>query len=186
MRPPLVWLTNNSNPRRSSARSAGFTLIELVAVIVIVAILASVAAATMNLGSARSGLAAKQLLRDITFARQWSIATGRNSWVVFSPGSNLWTILAEDPANPGRLNATTMTDMATGKPYTITVGVDDYVGVSIESCNFDGGNEVGFDWLGEPVVAGGPLAAQGVVVLIGGRQVIVEAGSGLVRYESGS
>jgi prepilin-type N-terminal cleavage/methylation domain-containing protein len=182
MIPALVCPRYESLPRRSPTRTAGFTLIELIAVIVMIAILGSVAAATMDLSSARSGLAAKQLLRDMTFARQWAIATGTNSWVVVSTGSNVWSVLAEDPANPGRVNATAMTDMATGKQYTTTLGVNDYVGVSVTGCNFDGGTEVGFDWLGRPIVSGGPLVAQGTITLTGGRQIVVEAGSGHIRY----
>jgi len=182
IRTPLVCPRQISLTRRSPKRPAGFTLIELVAVIVMVAILASVAAATIDLSSARSGLAARQLLRDMIFARQWAIATGTNSWVVVSTGSNLWSVLGEDPANPGRVNATTMNDLATGKPYTTVLGINDFVGVGITACNFDGGTEVGFDWLGRPIVSIGAMAAQGSVDLSGGRQITVEAGSGHIRY----
>src|SRR6185503_7257913 len=107
---------------RPRISDGGFTLIELITVIVIAAILAGVTVPTLSgLGSARSGMAGKQILRDLTFARQRSVATGVVSWVVFNSGTGTWSILAENPASPGRAGATILSDMATGRPYTTTL-----------------------------------------------------------------
>lgn len=170
--------------RPSPARRAGFTLVELIAVLVIVGIMAGVAVPRLsNLGSSRSAMAGKQLLRDLSFARQRSIATGTVTWVVLDVAAGTWSILAEDPASPGRASATVITDMATNREYTITLGVNGFVGVSISSCDFDGGVEIGFDWLGRPRISDTTaLAAQGFVVLSGGQRVNVEATTGLARY----
>jgi prepilin-type N-terminal cleavage/methylation domain-containing protein len=169
-----------SGPRRRHA----FTLIELIAVIVILAIMAGVAVPTLNtMSDTRSSTAGKQLLRDMTFARQRAIATGVTSWVVFNVGTETWSILAENPASPGRAGANVLTDMATGKPYAFTLGVGDYVGVGITSAAFDGGNEVGFNWLGASLDSGaGTLDNPGTVILTGGDRVTVEEHTGHVTY----
>lgn len=172
------------HPRRSRKRPAGFTLIELVAIIVLVGIMAGVALPSLsNLAGTRSGAAGKQLLRDLTFAQQRALTTGTVSWVVFNTGAGTWSILAENPASPGRAGATVITDMATGKPFVTTVGVNEYVGVSMTACNFDGATEVGFNWLGKPLNStGAALAAQGSVTLSAGNRVTVEAVTGCIRY----
>ncbi|MCI0365427.1 MAG: prepilin-type N-terminal cleavage/methylation domain-containing protein [Phycisphaerales bacterium] len=174
-------VTSDRHPGRLDG---GFTLIELIAVLVIVAIMAGVAAPTLStMGVARSGMAGKQVLRDLTFARQRAVATGVTSWVVFNTGSESWSILAENPASPGRAGATVLTDMATGRPYSTTLGTGEYVGVGLVSCTFDGNTEVGFDWLGKPFnSAETALAWQGSVVLSGQNVVTVEAITGHVMY----
>ena len=170
--------------RRPSPTDGGFTLIELITVVVIVAILAGVAVPILgSVGAARSGMAGKQILRDMTFARQRAVATGAVSWIVFNTGAGTWSVLAENPASPGRAGATVLNDLATGRPYTTTVGTGEYAGVSITSCNFGAGQEVGFDWLGRPRINDSTsLAAQGSVVLSGGNRVTVEAITGHVTF----
>lgn len=182
---PVTW-SGNRNARRSRKRSAGFTLIELLAVLIIVGIMAGVAWPAMsNLGSTRSAMAGRQLLRDLTFARQRALATGSVSWVVFDTGLGTWSVYVENPppAAAGRAGATILTDLANGRPYVTSLASNEFSGVSITTCNFGGSTEVGFNWLGSPlVVGGGAMATQGVVTLTGGRQVTVEAGTGHIRY----
>jgi len=170
--------------RRSPEVDGGFTLIEMVAVIVVLAILAGAAVPTLSaLNASRSAMAGKQLLRDLTFARQRAVATGTRCWVVVDANADTWSILSEDPASPGRAGATVITDMATGRPYTIVLNTSEFQGVGVASCNFDGASEVGFDWLGKPLnSASASLAADGSVVLTGGEQVQVRTHTGYVKY----
>ena len=131
----------------------------------------------------RAATAAKQLQRDLSLARQYAVATGTRSWVVFNTSSETWSVMAEDPNNPGRSNATVMADPATGDVYTITLGVEPFTNVQLTAAAFDGDVEVGFDWLGAPLnAAETPLAAQGSVQLSGGYSLTVEAGTGHVSY----
>lgn len=163
-------------------RRPGFTLIELAAVVVVVAILAGVAASTMAASAgARSAAAARRLLRDLTFARQRAVATGTRTWVVFDTAAGTWSLLEEDPADPGRAGASAITDPLSGRPMVETLGAGTWAGVALQSAAFDAGAEVGFDWLGRPLNAtGSDLAATGTAVLSGGRQVSVTAGTGHV------
>jgi prepilin-type N-terminal cleavage/methylation domain-containing protein len=171
-------------PFKRPRAATGFTLVELVAVLVIVAVLAGVAAPSLSaMNGTRGSAAARQLTRDMTFARQRAIATGTPSWVVFSIAGATWSVLAEDPSNPGRAGATAVTDLATGRPYTQAVSTGEYIGVSIVSASFAGQSEVGFDWLGQPLTSGGSvMTTQGTTTLTGGYGVIVHGRTGCVSY----
>ena len=158
----------------------GFTLIELIAVMVIVAVLAAAAVPSLEaMGDTRSTMAARQLLRDITFARQRSVATGAPTWVVFDASAQTWSVLGEDPAALGRAGASTLNDPATGRPFVQRLNTGSLVGVRIVSVDFDTTAEVGFDWLGRPLSgAESSLANPGVVTLTGGHQVTVAVSTG--------
>ena len=164
--------------------ATGFTLIELVAVIVIIAVLAAVAAPALDsLSDTSATMAARTLLHDLTFARQRAVATGTVTWVVFDTGAETWSVLAEDPDNPGRAAAAVLTDPATGGNFTCTLGTGTFAGVAITAAAFDGDVEVGFDWLGRPLnAAEADLAAQGSVTLTGNHVVNVAIGTGTITY----
>lgn len=170
-------------PRRH--RGGGFTLPELIAVLVVAAIVA--AAAIPSLAGAgvgaRASHAARLLLGDITSAREHAVATAVPVWVVFDPAAESCVVLAENPASPGRAGAAPITDAATGRVLMRTFGAGEFVGVGIESADFGGGAELGFDWLGRPTATGGsPLAAPGLVVLTGNHRLTVEPGGGIPSY----
>jgi hypothetical protein len=94
-----------------------------------------------------------------------------------------WSIYAENPASPGRAGAAIINDLASGRPYVTSLVSNEFSGVTMTSCNFGGSTEIGFNWIGKPlVVGGGAMGSQGVVTLTGGRQVTVEAGTGHIRY----
>jgi prepilin-type N-terminal cleavage/methylation domain-containing protein len=180
----MADITLKSPRRRSHRVNGGFTLIELIAVIVVLAILAGAAVPTLTvINSSRSAMAGKQLLRDLSFARQRAVATGTRCWVVVNANTETWSVLAENPVSPGRAGATIITDMATGKPFTIILTADEYQGAAIASCNFDDASEVGFDWLGKPLnSASAALSADGTITLNDGGQIQVRAHTGHVKY----
>jgi prepilin-type N-terminal cleavage/methylation domain-containing protein len=171
---------------RRPHKVGGFTLLELIAVIVIVAILAAVAVPTVgSIASSRGAAAGRQLLRDLTFARQRATATGVRAWVVFDLANENWAVLAEDPSSPGRVDAVVLSDPSTGRDFTQQLGSGAFFGVAITSAAFDGAAEVGFDWLGEPLNSSETdLAANGTVTLSTGHSVTVIKGSGLATFAS--
>jgi len=175
---------SSTKPRQGLRRPGGFTLVELVAVLLIVAIMAGVAVPSLGtISGTRASMAARQLLRDVTFARQRALATGTTCWVKFDTTAKTWTLLRDNPSNPGLANAIVLTDMVTGLTQVTTLGSGDYIGVNFTSCNFDSGTSVGFNWLGEPLKANGTaLAAQGSVVLTNNHQITVNASTGMVTH----
>jgi hypothetical protein len=134
--------------------------------------------------ASRQHAAARQLQKDLAFARERSMATGTRHWVVFTTSTSTYSILAEDPLNPGRAGATTMTDPATRAPFTVRLNINHTVGVTLTSAVFGTDAEVGFDWLGRPTQTNGSLlASNGVVTLAGGHQVIVQQATGTVTHD---
>ncbi len=182
-----MMLATNDTPGTSAfppRRRDGFTLIEVIVVMIIVAILAVVATPKLaNLGSSRSGVAARMVARDLTYARERAIATGTRTWVVFSPGTNSYSVLSENPASPGRVGASTMTDPnGSGKPYVQYLNTGEYVGVTMSGAAFDSGTEVGFDWVGKPYNnTSTALSAAGTVTLSNGYSVTIQPTTGLAK-----
>lgn len=159
-------------------RRAGFTLVELIAVAVITSIIAAVAIpALSSVGLARKRVAARMVQRDLAFARERALATGAVHWVVFTPASDTYSVLAENPSSPGRAGATAITDPATGRTMLVQMNSGDFAGVDLTAASFGSGAEVGFDWLGRPLATGGSLlASSGTVTLSGGYTVTVATG----------
>lgn len=176
---------NNRSCRADMSLPArAFTLVELIAVIILVGVLAVSAAVSFNsIPASRRTVAERQIQRDLVFARERTMATGIRHWVVFSVPTQSYSVLAENPLNPGRANATTITDPATQSPFVQRLNLNEYTGVTLASATFDSAAEVGFNWLGEPLnTTANALAATGVVQITGGGQVQVQIGTGMVVH----
>ena len=171
---------------RRPSGDGGFTLIEVVALLVLASVLAAAAVANLDrLSNTQASVASRQLLRDIAYARQRAVATGTVTWIAFDEAAESWTLLAEDPLNPGRANAVPLNDLATGDPFVQTLGDGVYGNVGLVSADFDTDVEVGFDWKGQPLAATeSPLVAEGVVLLTGGHAIRVAVGTGYAVHDA--
>ncbi len=169
---------------RHRRQGGGFSLIELIAVSVMLGVSSIVAIPSIaSLGSDRESIAAQQLLRDLSFARQRAVASGTRAWVVFDTGAQTWSVLAEDPSAPGRAGAAVIVDPATGQNFIQSLDVNQFNGVQLVTVAIDGDVEIGFDWLGQPLnAAETPLAATGSVTLTGTHVVNVAIDTGYVTY----
>ncbi|MBX3356890.1 MAG: GspH/FimT family pseudopilin [Phycisphaeraceae bacterium] len=166
----------------AASRRRAFTLVEMIAVMVVVSVVAAVAIPSFSsIAGTRQIAAARLLLRDLTYARERAIATGTRVWVVFSVSGNSYSVLAENPAAPGRAGAAIIPDpSAPNRTYQQLLNTGEFSGVQIVSAAFDSQVEVGFDWCGRPLnTTSAFLAANGVVTLTGSKTVTVQARTGL-------
>ena len=167
---------------RSAPRRRGFTLIEMIAVISLVGILSVTAVVSVSgTAAGRSRAAARMLARDLNFARERALATGRGTWVSISVTGSSYSVLAESEASPGRVGAIAVTDPATGRPFVVRIGAGESAGVAIEAVSIPGGGtDIGFDGLGRPSNAAGTrLTSNATVALSSAATVTVSGGAGL-------
>lgn len=179
-RTEIRWIREN---RRSPRAAGGFTLIELVAVIVLVGIMSVVAIPSFNAHDAnRQAAAAAQVLQELHYARQVAVGTGLRTWVVFDGAAETVSLLQENRTTPGLTNAAAMTDPMDGDAHVLTLNASPYSGATIDAVNIAGDTRVGFDFLGRPLDPGteNVLATNGSVSLSGGHTIVIVARTGHV------
>jgi MSHA pilin protein MshC len=148
----------------------GFTLIELVMVIVLLGILAAFVAPNLgNITSTKAGAFSDKLRADIRYAQNLAMTQNQRVRVTFAANSYSITIAGNPIADP-----------ATGRNYPVTLGVGDYAGISL--ANTFGGSYVEFDSLGVPYDGGGVLLVnRSVTVAPVGQAITVTVQTGAVN-----
>ncbi len=142
---------NLARPAGSSRRlSSGFTMIELIVVMTIVAVLAAIAIPRLAApGARRLRRASHQLATHIKLARDLAMATSRHTWVVFDLSGDSYSVYIEDPDNPGRSHRISVTHPETGGDFDVALNTGDFAGVEFGG-HFGGEVELEFDSLGRP------------------------------------
>lgn len=173
--------TKSSHTRPGTPPGRAFTLVELIAVLVLIGIVSATAIPALSTTDrTRHASAARLAAADLKFARQHAVATGLPIWVQFNTAANEWSIKTENSQSPGRTNAQLLIDPATERQ--MIQNLDTLIaGERLLSANFDGANEIGFDWLGRPLaISENALVAPGSITLESGYVINIAPDSGLI------
>ncbi|MCU0688761.1 MAG: GspH/FimT family pseudopilin [Phycisphaerales bacterium] len=167
---------------RRSILSRGFSLVELIAVMVVLAVLSAVAASRIAvIPSSRGSMAAQLLMRDLAFARDMAVSTGRVHWIEFDLGGQRYTMLAEPTVGGGWVSRLAVVDPGTGRSFQRNLNRDELAGVTITSSTLPAGNAVGFNRLGRPVTnLGASVTSDSTIQLTGNRVVNVIVSTGAI------
>jgi prepilin-type N-terminal cleavage/methylation domain-containing protein len=169
---------------RRSILSRGFSLVELIAVIVVLAVLSAVAASRIAvIPSSRGSIGAQLLMRDLAFARDLAVSTGRVHWMEFDLPGQRYTMLAEPSVGGGWASRLAVVDPGTGRSFQRRLNVDELAGVTITSLTLPAGNVIGFNRLGRPVASTGlDVAADSAIQLTDNRVVnVIQSTGALTR-----
>lgn len=144
-------------------RSGGFTLVEMVLVVVILAIAAMMAIpfATSGTSTQLKG-AATIIASDLEYAKSMAISQGQKYWVDFDENSESYSI---KDVNGAIIN----NPVKKGFGYTVNFAADSRLNrVDITSADFDGTDTVGFNYLGSPFNGGDADLNSGTITLTAG------------------
>jgi prepilin-type N-terminal cleavage/methylation domain-containing protein len=133
------------------ARSGGFTLAEILLVVVIIAIAAMIAVPMMgSAGSIQIRSAANMIAGDLEYAKSMAISRQKNYSVVFNPAGDYYEV--HDP------NGIIKHPVKKGFDYRVDFSSDSRLNkVVIDNADFDPGssNTITFDYLGSPYSGSG-------------------------------
>ncbi len=173
--------SNRYRPALTAAPRRAFTLVELVAVIVIVLVLIATAAPNLARTSVTSRTALRMIQKDLSSARERAIASGRRTWVTFDTSVHSYVVKQESASSPGKAGATAITDPATGVAFLRRLNTGEFAGVALTSVSADSGSEIGFDWKGTPLNSGeGVLSANATITVSNASTITVLALTGAV------
>ena len=153
---------------RHARTSGGFTLVELIVVIAVIAVAAAIAVPryTSSLSRYRADMAARRIAADLGLARSRAKVKGATQTVLFTLASDSYTL-------PGVAGLDRPSD-----PYTVVVSAEPYK-ADLVSASFGGSTTASFNGYGAPAAGGS------VVVQAGATQktVLLDAGTGEAKVQ---
>lgn len=175
-------LRQSNHERRAGPTRRGFSLIELIAVVVVVGILSVTATVSMSgVPANRQVAAARQAARTLSWLRERAMSTGYNSFAnvsVSGDAISFWT--ASTPTgNFG--SATVLTDPATTRTFTERYNSGDFAGIDLVSTS---STHFGFDVRGRLIdSSAAQLASDVVITFTSSRTTRVLAQTGKVSWQ---
>ena len=179
---------NIRNGRKESL--TGFTLIELIMVIVILSILAGVAIPRMlDMGVVRLDMAARKIQSDIRYVQSLAVSIQKRTRIDFSISQDEYSLYLEN--SPGNWNL--ISNPLTKDNFTVELNSGDFRGIDITISYFNADNNaLVFDMWGNPygydinTGSSSPLNNPARVRLVSGsdlKDIRVERGTGRVYIE---
>lgn len=152
------WLGSRMDSRKTGdsrhSRVAGFSLLELVFVLMLISIMAAVGLTRFSGSAGHHGLeaAAQRVIADIELARNKAVALGRTQTVTFTAGSTSYVLDGLPDIN------------SPGQTYATNLGAAPYE-CSIRSLNLDGvgGLVLTFNPYGRPMLVQGASASTSIL-----------------------
>jgi len=152
----------------------GFTLIELIVVIVIMAILTGAVSVTISdiNENTRLSNAATRALADVRYACELAMNNRREVNVLVNVGSDTYEVRWHDDGSyvPSGVD---------GEDLAVTFGSGDYLDVEITSSGL--GGRLSFNEIGEPLINGSPFSNETSVLCLNGKVHVMVYPSGYVK-----
>lgn len=157
----------------NNSRSNGFTLIEIIVVIVIIGIITMVAVPQMTntLRTKRLYDAVEKLNDDLNYCRDYAISQRTNTWIRFRIVQNRYRMFYGD----SWVSRIRLIDPARNTTAWFRIG-DDFTGVNLRSVSFRL-RRISFDWWGTPSEGGTVVLTNG----LNNRTITVNAETGYVQ-----
>jgi len=163
----------------SSKKQSGFTLIELIMVIVIIGIISYVAIANFEESNTKLQYesALQKIVTDVRYARELATTHGQGTHVYIDPLTNEYWFKWED--------GNYIQNPAKGGDFVVQLGTGNFNGVQITASAFSGGPpRLDFDTGGSPLnntnTFSGTLS---LVTLNSSKQIVVYANTGFLKIE---
>ena len=153
---------------RQAVPLGGFTLVELVVVIVVVAVTAAIAVPryTSSLSRYRADMAARRVAADLGLARSRAKVTGAAQTVLFTLANDSYTL-------PGVAGLDRPSD-----PYTVVVSAEPYR-ADLISASFGGSTTASFNGYGAPAAGGSVVVQAGTTQ----KTVLLDAATGEAKVQ---
>ena len=168
-----------TNKRKSGRHEGGFTLVEIITVIVIIGTLSIFAAVEFNQSHIRIQYQTtiQKIATDVRLAQQLALSEGRGTRVIIDQSNNRYYLTWDD--------GTYVQKLIGGGNFVVQLGTGDFFGVTITDSKLDDGR-LNFTTAGQPLAGDEEEVIDGeldMITLNNARKLTITANTGFLKIE---